>query len=242
MRAFRFRPIPFVATVLLVALGISLGQWQDRRAAGKLAVQEQIDAGEHAAPLSLYAAPLDAASAEHRKVTATGEFVAGWPILLDNRPQEGKGPGFYLLMPLRLAGTDTHVLVARGWLPRPAGAAGLKPAFDTPTGTVTVNGVARATLGKVMQLGSAPPVKPGAILQNIEVAQFAQASGLKLQPFFIEQTDPVQPGEQLVREWPAPSLGVEKHQGYAFQWYALAVMALLFFVITGFRRGPKPDQ
>lgn len=242
MRAFRFRPIPFVATVLLVALGISLGQWQDRRAAGKIAVQEQVDAAAKAAPLALGGALVDAGAAEHRKVTATGEFVASWPILLDNRPQEGKGPGFYLLMPMRLSGTDTHVLVARGWLPRPAGAAGLKPSFDTPGGTVTVSGVARATLGKVMQLGSAPPVAPGAILQNIEVAQFAQASGLKLQPFFIEQTDPVQPGEQLVRDWPAPSLGVEKHQGYAFQWYALAVMALLFFVITGFRRGPKPDQ
>lgn len=242
MRAFRFRPIPFVATVLLVALGVSLGQWQDRRAAGKIAVQKQIDAGAHAAPIALGAAPVDAAAAEHRKVSATGEFVAAWPVLLDNRPQEGKGPGFYLLMPLRLAGTDTHVLVARGWLPRPAGAAGVKPAFATPSGAVTVTGVARATLGKVMQLGSAPPVKPGAILQNIEVAQFAQASGLKLQPFFIEQTDPVQPGEPLVRDWPAPSLGVEKHQGYAFQWYALAVMALLFFVITGFRRGPNPDQ
>ena len=105
-----------------------------------------------------------------------------------------------------------------------------------------MTGIARRAPGKVMQLGSAPPVTPGAILQNIEVAQFAQASGLKLQPFLVEQTDPAQPGEQLVRDWPAPSLGVEKHRGYAFQWYALAVMALLFFVITGFRRGPKPDQ
>ena len=239
MRAFRFRPIPFVATVLLVALGVSLGQWQDRRAAGKIAVQEQVDQAAKAPPLTLGSAPVDAAAAEHRKVSATGEFVASWPVLLDNRPQEGKGPGFYLVMPMRLAGTDTHVLVVRGWLARPVGAAGLTPAFDTPAGPVTVTGVARATLGKVMQLGSAPPVTSGAILQNIEVAQFAQASGLKLQPFFIEQTDPVQPGDTLVRDWPAPSLGVEKHQGYAFQWYALAVMALLFFVITGFRRGPK---
>ena len=239
MRAFRFRPIPFITTVLLVALGVSLGQWQDRRAAGKIAVQRQVDEAAKAPPLVLGGTPLDPAGAEHRKVTATGEFVAGWPILLDNRPQEGKGPGFYLLMPMRLAGSDTHVLVARGWLARPRGPAGLKPAFETPAGPVTVTGVARTTLGKVMQLGSAPPVTPGAILQNIEVAQFAQASGLKLQPFFIEQTDPVQPGEALVRAWPAPSLGVEKHQGYAFQWYALAVMALLFFVITGFRRGSK---
>jgi cytochrome oxidase assembly protein ShyY1 len=30
---------------------------------------------------------------------------------------------------------------------------------------------------------------------------------------------------------------VEKHQGYAFQWYALAAMAVIFFVVNGCRRG-----
>ena len=40
--SFRFRTIPFVATVLLVALGVSLGQWQDRRAAEKTALQHKL--------------------------------------------------------------------------------------------------------------------------------------------------------------------------------------------------------
>lgn len=39
----------------------------------------------------------------------------------------------------------------------------------------------------------------------------------------------------MVRDWPAPALGVDKHRGYAFQWYALALMAFLFFVVTGFK-------
>jgi cytochrome oxidase assembly protein ShyY1 len=102
---------------------------------------------------------------------------------------------------------------------------------------VTITGRVRLGMGKVMQLGQPATVKPGAILQNLDTAQFAAASKLPVQPFFIEQTGPTGPGEKLVRDWPAPALGVEKHQGYAFQWYALAVMALLFFVITGFRRG-----
>jgi surfeit locus 1 family protein len=29
------------------------------------------------------------------------------------------------------------------------------------------------------------------------------------------------------------------HRGYAFQWYALALMALLFFIVTGFRNGTR---
>ncbi|HEY0060568.1 MAG TPA: SURF1 family protein [Telluria sp.] len=233
---FRFRTIPFVATVLLVALGVALGQWQDRRAATKIALQQQMSARAAQAPLVLTPQRQDPAQMEFRSVQVAGEFVAEWPLFLDNRPQQGK-VGFYLLMPFKIAGSDTHVLVARGWLPRYTGEHDRLPEFETPRGTVIVTGIARAAMGKVMQLGQAAPVAPRAILQNLEPAQFAAASKLQVQPFFIEQTGPAVAGEKLVRDWPAPALGVEKHQGYAFQWYALAVMALLFFVITGFRRG-----
>lgn len=233
---FRFRTIPFVATVLLVALGVTLGQWQERRAAQKIALQQQLSARQAQAPFVLGPQLQDPSQMEFRTVAVAGEFVADWPMFLDNRPQQGK-TGFYLVMPFKIAGSDIHVLVARGWLPRYTGEHDRLPDFGTPQGTVTITGTARAALGKVMQLGQPPAVAPRAILQNLDTAQFAAASKLTVQPFFIEQTGPAVAGDKLVRDWPAPSLGVEKHQGYAFQWYALAVMALLFFVITGFRRG-----
>jgi surfeit locus 1 family protein len=233
---FRFRPIPFVATVLLVALGVSLGQWQDRRAAGKIAIQQTLTARAAAAPLAVGAQLLAPAAVEYSKLRVTGVFLRDWPLFLDNRPLNGRA-GFYLLMPLKIAGSNTHILVARGWLPRHSAERDRLPPFDTPAGEVTIEGVAKTGIGRVMQLGTASPLKPGAIVQNIEVAQFAAASGLTVQPFFLEQTGATAKGDLLLRDWPAPSLGVEKHQGYAFQWYALAVMALLFFVLTGIRRG-----
>jgi surfeit locus 1 family protein len=236
--SFRFRLIPFLATALLVAAGVSLGQWQDRRAAQKIGLQHKL--AERAAEAPLLLTPgLDtsgAAALEYRHVRVTGQFVAGWPLYLNNRPQDGRA-GFYLVMPLKIEGSDTHVLVERGWLPRNTGDATRLPHYATPSGTVTVEGIVKASAGHVMQLGTPEPVRPGAIVQNIDPAQFAKASGMKLQPFFIEQSGPAPAFEALVRDWPAPSLGVEKHQGYALQWYALAVMALLFFVITGFSRG-----
>lgn len=235
---FRFRAIPFVATVLLVALGVSLGQWQDRRAAQKIALQQKLTERAASAPLVVGPALLTPEQVEYRPVSVAGEFVREWPLFLDNRPQNGK-VGFYLLMPFKIAGSNTHVLVARGWLPRYTGEHGRLPEYVTPKGTVIVTGVAKAAIGKVMQLGDPAAIAPNAMLQNLEPAQFAAASKLVVQPFFIEQTGPAFAGEKLVRDWPAPALGVEKHQGYAFQWYALAVMALLFFLITGFRRGTK---
>jgi cytochrome oxidase assembly protein ShyY1 len=84
-------------------------------------------------------------------------------------------------------------------------------------------------------LGKAEVLQPNAIAQNVEIEDFVQASGLRMQPFILEQVNAMSDG--LVRDWPRPSIGVEKHRGYAFQWYALAAMSVVFFLVTGFRRG-----
>ena len=243
---FRFRPIALLATVLLVALGVSLGQWQERRAAQKTALQHKLVAHMADAPLAIGAALMAPGPLELRRVTVRGQFVAAYPLFLNNRPLNGRA-GFYLVMPLKIDGSDTCVLVARGWLARNAFDVAKMAPYATPAGSVTLEGVVKTSIGHIMELGTPEPVRPGAIVQNIAPAQFAQASGLSVQPFFIEQSDGGRgagagAADGLARNWPAPSLGVEKHQGYAFQWYALAVMALLFFVMTGFRRGTNDDK
>jgi cytochrome oxidase assembly protein ShyY1 len=235
--AFRFRPIPFIAALVLALLGILLGNWQAGRAAQKLAVQEQLTARAAEPPVALGPAITPAASLAYRRVTVTGEFVAGWPLLLANRPMAGRA-GYYLVMPFKIAGSNTHVLVMRGWLPR-AAEYGKLPAFATPSGTVTIEGTVVASAGQVMDLGESGALAPNAIVQNISPDAVARASGLALQPFFVQQTGPSLPGETLLRVWPSPTSGIDKHRGYAFQWYALAAMAILFFVITGFRSGSR---
>jgi cytochrome oxidase assembly protein ShyY1 len=234
---FRFKLIPFIVTVLLVALGVALGQWQDRRAEYKLSQELRLQAGRTGAPLDVTAQPMSAPLVEFRRVRITGEFVASWPIYLDNRPYQGRA-GFYLLMPFKIAGTDMHVLVARGWLPRNTADRNQLPDYGTPSGTVTVEGIARLGPGQVMQLGTPPALQRHAIVQNATVQEVAAASGLRMQPFVVEQSVAAGPDDTgIVHDWPAPSTGVDKHKGYAFQWYGLALMALLFFVVTGFKRG-----
>jgi len=242
---FRFRWIPFVVMLLLVALGVSLAQWQQRRAEEKLARAAKLQTGNLAAPLMLTAAPLppsEAGAIEFRRVSVTGHFVPAWTVYLDNRPYQGQA-GFHVLTPFQIDGSGMHVLVAQGWLPRNNVERTRIPDYATPTGTVTITGIARLNAGHVMQLGTAPPLTPHAIVQNAEIAQLAQVSGLVFQPILIEQTvdaNHAPAASQLpVRDWPAPDLGADKHRGYAFQWYALALMAFLFFVLTGFRRANK---
>ncbi|NMM27259.1 MAG: SURF1 family protein [Glaciimonas sp.] len=233
---FRFRLIPFVATLLVMAIGITAGQWQTRRAAEKTAIAVKLAQRATAPHLAIEARPLEIADVEYRKVSIKGEFIPNWTVYLDNRPYQGVA-GLYVLMPFRIDGSRMHVLVARGWVPRNPADRKKLPVIPTPSGMITVQGMARRNPGKLLQLGQPDALRPGAILQNLEVARFAQASGLQMQPFLLEQSSALPDG--LKRDWPLPSIGIDKHRGYAFQWFALTAVAFIFFVVTGFRRGTK---
>ena len=238
-RPLRLRWIPLIATTLVVALGISLGNWQTRRAQEKLGLEQAILERSQLAPLDAARLQPGQQPEEFRRIVAEGEFITDWPMYLENRPH-GAQSGFYLLMPLRIAGSGDVVLIARGWFARDAADRTRIPSVPVPTGHQRIEGRVRSHATRVMQLGEAAAIKPGAILQNLEPAGFAAASGLPTQTFIIEQRNDTRDG--LVRDWPAPSVGVDKHRGYAFQWYALAAAAFLFYLITGIRSASKRHE
>ena len=233
---FQFRLIPFVAAAIAVAIGLSLGQWQTRRAAEKIAIEQKLQTRQAAPALQLSGIELNSDEIEYRRVRVKGEFLRDWPIYLDNRPHNGVA-GFYLLMPFKIAASNVYVLIARGWVPRNVADRTRMPPLVTPEGVIEIEGAARHDIGHVMQLGAVDAPRPHAIVQNLDIASFAEASQLKMAPILLEQLSDTQDG--LVRDWPVPSTGVEKHRGYAFQWYGLAAMAFIFFVVTGIRRGSK---
>lgn len=240
--SLRFRPAAFAAALLVAVAGILLGNWQRDRAAAKSELQARQLARDREAPLDITAATVAPPLSDlaYRRVRLHGAFVAGWPVLLANRPMNGQS-GFHLAMPFKIAGSDMHVLVLRGWLPR-AAEYGRVPAFATPAGPLVLEGRALASAGRVMELGEGPALAPGALVQNLTPQALARASGLRLQPFVVQQLVPAAPDDTLARDWPAPAAGIDKHRGYAFQWYALAALAILFYVTTGFRRGTRTNR
>ena len=56
---------------------------------------------------------------------------------------------------------------------------------------------------------------------------------IAVQPFVLRQDSALDDG--LVRAWPAPDFGIEKHYGYAFQWFALAATLTGFYGYTQLR-------
>lgn len=231
---FRFRLIPFIATVLLVALGCSLSYWQTQRAEQKEAIEAKLIARENNPAIDLPAS-VDISQMEYTRVRLHGEFAKDWPIYLDNRPMNGIA-GFYVLMPFKLQGKSEHVLVVRGWLPRNLYDRTAIKHYETPSGVIQLEGLLKSSSGLVFEFEKSASLQPNTVIQNLDVKAFIQASKLPTYPFVVEQTSDTQDG--LLRDWPRASMGSERHRGYAFQWLALAGMALLFFLVTGFKHGP----
>ena len=172
-----------------------------------------------------------AAAEQVQRIVVLGEFLPERTVLLDNKVHAHRA-GYEVVTPLRLDGI--HVLVNRGWLQAGKSRDALPAAF-TPREEVRVEGLALARLPRVLEPG---PIAPGKVRLNIDVAAFEKETGLGLHPIVIEQHSALPDG--LLREWPRPDAGVEKHRGYALQWYSLAGLAVVLFVVLSFRRVAAP--
>lgn len=206
------------------ALTARLGVWQLDRAAQKLALQAAIEA--KAGEPALANGDLGGMEQLNRRVVLHGRWAADRTVWLDNRPMDGR-TGFYVVTPLLLAGRAEAVLVERGWAPRNSLERERLPPVATPSGDVEVVGRLAASPSRLFELGQG---QGGTIRQNLDPAAFAVESGLKLLPLTVVQTDAAGADDGLLRHWPAPDIGLHKHYGYAFQWFALCALILVLYV------------
>ena len=221
------------AALFFAGLGIYLGFWQLGRAAQKEALQAAIQSQTSQVPLNAdgLAQLTDAPAGMYRPVRVSGTWEASQMVYLDNRQMDGK-VGFFVLTPLRLQASGQIVVVQRGWIARNFEVREQVPAVQTPPGLVEVEGQIAPPPSKLYELGTP---SAGVIRQNLDLDRFRQESGLAVSSFTIRQNGPASEG--LRRNWPAVALGVEKHYGYAFQWFALAGLIVgLYFWFHIFRR------
>jgi surfeit locus 1 family protein len=231
-RDFRPRWWAFALALAGCAAGVALGNWQSRRAEERRALGERFEAALHAVALEIPAAPVAAGDYVAKRVAARGEFVRAHTVLIEYKMRRGR-LGYEVVAPLRLRGSTLHVAVNRGWVaadPRP----GTLPDIRTPAGEVRVEGFALARLPQALQLGPAR----GPVLQNLRLDEYQAATGLALQPIVIEQHSELDDG--LLREWPRPDSGAEKNEMYALQWYSLAILSVVLFLVLSFRHGRFP--
>jgi surfeit locus 1 family protein len=230
--------VVWLATALGIALTVSLGCWQVRRADEKRHAYETLQQRQHLAPWAnadwpCTPQPDPSALPQYRPVVLHGHWLADRTVLLDNRPMDGAS-GFVVVTPLRLSGDAAAcagrvVLVQRGWVPRDQRDRLHLPDLPTPAAQVQVNGRVISALTQSYQLGhEAMPTTAGPVVrQNADVAFWsawlgqAPLAGAVLQ---MQADEPAASTGLLRRHWPEPGQGQDKHLAYAAQWFALAAL------------------
>ena len=227
---FAPRLVPTLAAAVMIALTVSLGNWQSRRAEEKKLLQDLLEARAAEAPLTLTGGSGSAEQLRFRRVRARGSYVAGGQIFVDNRVHGGRA-GFHVVTPLAIAGSQALLLVNRGWVARTA-AYPAPPEVAVPVGEVTVEGLATVPPARVLEL-SADTVA-GSVWQNLSVARYAAHVRRDVLPVVLLASPPA-PGLAAVTE--TPDAGIAKHREYSLTWYSLAVTLVALWVGLNLRRG-----
>lgn len=238
-----------LAGVLVTA---SLGHWQLSRAAQKEAFQAILDergrmpAIDGKTLLSLGVTNAEGGGSDgqvllHRRVVLEGRWLPEQTVYLDNRQMYGR-PGFFVVTPLLLAGAgNTVVLVQRGWVPRNfQDRTQLPPVATSSDAEVRVEGRVAREPSRLYEFSGASSVQGSSrIRQNLDLAAFRSEIGMPLANLTVLQTGSA--GEGLQRDWPVITTGVDKHYGYAFQWFGLCgLVAILYVWFQIFRRFIRP--
>jgi len=220
---------------LVVALGgvvafVALGNWQLRRADERRALAAAQRAALAAPATPLPGAPVEASAYAMRRIQLRGTFLPRYTIYLDNRIREGR-VGYEIVTPLRVAGTKLHVAVLRGWVAGTRSRADL-PSVRTPSDEQVIDGLALAEIPQRFEPSGAVP--EGRVWQNFSVERYRASTGLTLQPLILEQRS--DNGDGLARDWPLHGAGAEKNENYALQWYSLAALSIILWIVLSFRR------
>ena len=236
MRVFRPTISTTIATLVVFPLLVALGFWQLDRAAEKRALAAVYHANQNLRPIEINGA-IDVREQQYQWVsaTATGEF-AQKTILLDNRIRDTK-VGYEVLTPLNSDGIT--VLVNRGWVAAAPSRDEL-PDIHSPVGVMHLSG----KLGPVPTTGIAINEYSDNIeeltdnflrVQQIDLEQLTKILDLTLLNGVLYLDDDAPHG--YLRHWSSPGFNPEKHEAYATQWFAMALIVGVLYIVLNLKPG-----
>lgn len=223
-----------IIVVLIVAVMTQLGFWQLRRHA-EVRGQNAAIVERASRPLLLRDVDLaDPHAVDFQRITARGVFRADEEVLWRGRGRNGV-TGFEVLTPLDLIGDDDQptgevLLVNRGWvgpdLDEPPVTTGPPPA-----GIVEVDGILRPT---IPQPGFGPKDPVDGELTHVFHADLdrldPQIEGDLVRMYLrLSSTNPAM-ATDVVRPLSPTEPDAGPHLGYAFQWFAFSITAVVAYL------------
>ncbi len=222
-----------LATLLLLPLLTGLGFWQLQRAGEKAAIAVAWEQRQSQPPVplgQLWDEPAERLA--YQQVTLAGEFIGNEYFLLDNRIYAGRF-GVEVLGIVELDDGAGRVLVNRGWLAADP-ARRVLPPVPRVTGRVELTGHVYVAPDPPYLLGEQQMAADWPImLQAVEMARILPVlesiGGGRVFPYPVRLAGG-EPGALTV-DWQLVNTSPDKHRAYAAQWFTMAAVLLVFFVL-----------
>lgn len=218
MRAF------LIIGIIFVGLFCYLGTWQVHRYSAKKNLLSAYELQKSTPP----AAFSDIKDYKpFQSVRVKGDALNDMTILIQNRFYQHQ-TGYEILTPMRIKHDKKLLLIDRGWVPKPAQDLPVLPPLkkhETITGHLKMLNESQFILGKNSLDTKAKPL----IIQKIDTRELEQITGHTFYPFIVRMNTPQEAG--FVRDWVITSVPPERHLSYAVQWFGLALITLIGFIV-----------
>jgi surfeit locus 1 family protein len=225
----------FILVALIIL--INFGRWQLGRLEQRRTHNANVLTALNQPTTHLDGSPVDPAEFHFRHVSITGQFDNQAGVFLRNQQSDGAS-GFDLIVPLQITGSDTAVLVNRGWIPR--GNVDPSPeslrVYDLE-GEVTVEGIAYPSETRPNSFApSDPELKPGQTRLFgwfwIDINRIQEQLPYPLLDIYVEQLPPenVDP-TTLPRRANVVVLDEGPHLSYAMQWFSFATILIVTYIL-----------
>jgi surfeit locus 1 family protein len=119
------------------------------------------------------------------------------------------------------------------------------PVVETPAGEVRVRGLAFTPSQRFMELRAG--TDDARRWQNWTIERARERWSLDLLPVAMLQVASAEgggsgtgPADALARQWPRPDAGMDKHRGYALQWFSFATIGVIVWLVLSLRRTGVP--
>jgi surfeit locus 1 family protein len=229
--SFRGSRLAILVVSGAVAAGcIRLGIWQTARLADRQAHNATLVSRMAGAPGPAELLPVDTGAGHYRLASASGVADYSRDIAWAPRMRRGS-PGVNLLTPLRRAGTDTLLLVNRGWA-YSANAKSVEFARWRERDSLNVSGYVETWMndcgGSAATLPATCADSVARVLRRLDRRAAERLLGAPVAPYILMQTsDSALRADSVPARVEAPVLDEGPHRGYAFQWFAFALVSIV---------------
>lgn len=232
------RPSWFAVALTLVgvALFVRLGVWQLDRANQAQQLLAAFDAAPKAAFEDFAAVRVMPPMDRFPHVRVSGQFLADRGYLRDEQMRDGK-LGVEAYAAFAPSGTNEVLLVDRGWIAW-SHEPGTHPALPPlPQGEAALTGVYAPFPGNGIRVGGnalARQTQWPKLTLAIDAQEIAADLNRPLLPRVLLLEADAASG--FVRSWTPSVMPPERHRGYAVQWFAFAVAAIVIFVLLHYKK------